>query len=76
MTVDVSSSTTYHDPAVSSPSFANVTAGAHVAVFGTETSGTVTATSVAIGGPPAGGPGGSGSRDGFPGPFGGGNGPA
>ncbi len=49
VTVDVSSSTNYRDPAVSSQSFADVTVGAHVAVFGTEASGTVTATSVAIG---------------------------
>jgi preprotein translocase subunit YajC len=49
VTVDVSSSTKYVDPGVSSPSFANVTVGGHVAVFGTDTSNTVTATTVAIG---------------------------
>jgi hypothetical protein len=45
-----------------------VTAGKQVAVFGTETSGSVTATRVAIGTPPAGGPGGPGGpkRDGAP----------
>ncbi|MGH9097259.1 MAG: hypothetical protein ACRDWB_07520 [Acidimicrobiales bacterium] len=56
--VDVSGSTTYRDPGVSSPSLANVTVGETVAAFGTETSNTVTATSVAIGEP--GGPGGPG----------------
>ncbi len=61
VTVDVGSSTTYLDPGVSSPSIANVTVGAHVAVFGTENSNTVTATKVAIGGPMGpGGPGGFG----------------
>ncbi len=59
VTVDVGSSTTYLDPGVTSPSLANVTVGAHVAVFGTDTSNTVTATKVAIGGPMGpGGPGG------------------
>jgi hypothetical protein len=57
VTVNVSSSTAYRDPGVTSPTLANVTVGEHVAVFGTETSEVVTATSVAIGGPPAGTPG-------------------
>jgi len=60
VTVDVGSTTTYVDPAVTSPSLADVKVGAHVAVFGTDSSNTVTATKVAIGGP--GGPGG---RPGF-----------
>jgi preprotein translocase subunit YajC len=58
VTVNVSSATTYRDRAVTSPTIANVTVGAHVAVFGTDTSNVVTATTVAIGGPGAGGPGG------------------
>jgi preprotein translocase subunit YajC len=58
VTVNVSGATTYHDRAVTSPTIANVTVGAHVAVFGTDTSNVVTATSVAIGGPSAGDPGG------------------
>ena len=51
VTVDVGSSTKYVDPSVSSPSFSNVTVGEHVAVMGTESSNTVTATSVLIGSP-------------------------
>jgi hypothetical protein len=47
---------------VTSPTLANVTVGETVAAFGTEASGTVTATSVDIG-TPGGGPG----RDGGPG---------
>lgn len=62
VTVDVGSSTTYRDPGVTSPTIANVTVGEHVAVFGTDTSNTVTATSVAIGTPPSGGMGGPGPR--------------
>ncbi|MBF6557144.1 MAG: hypothetical protein IVW52_13435 [Acidimicrobiales bacterium] len=58
VTVNVSSATTYHDRAVTSPTIANVTVGEHVAVFGTDNSNVVTATGVAIGGPGAGGPGG------------------
>ena len=69
VTVDVSSSTTYLDPAVSSPTFASVNVGDHVAVFGTDASNTVIATKVAIGGPGASGghgrPGGFGDHDGF-----------
>ena len=72
VTVDVSSSTTYADPSVSSASFSTVKVGDHVAVFGTDTSDTVTATKVAIGGPDGhGGSGGPGGHDGF-----GGNPPA
>jgi Domain of unknown function (DUF5666) len=56
VTVDVDSSTTYLDRQKSSPSIADVTVGAHVAVFGTDTANTVTATKVAIGGPPNGSP--------------------
>lgn len=64
VTVNVSGATTYQDQGVTSPNFANVTVGEHVAVFGTDTSNTVTATKVAIGNPPndgrdgPGGPGG------------------
>jgi len=58
--VNVGSSTTYLDHDVTSPSIANVTVGARVAVFGTDTSDTVTATKVAIGAPHTGGPGGPG----------------
>jgi hypothetical protein len=68
VTVDVGSSTTYMDQGVTSPTFANVTVGETVAVFGTEASGTVTATSVGIGTPP--GPGGKGGPDGPGGPGG------
>ena len=50
VTVDVSSTTTYRDRGVTSPSFANVSVNEHVTVFGTTSSGTVTATSVLIGG--------------------------
>jgi hypothetical protein len=65
VTVNVSSSTTYRDHDVSSPSLANVTVGEQVAVFGTDSANVVTATSVAIGAPPAGAPGGaSGSKSG------------
>ena len=70
MTVDVGSTTTYFDPGVSSPTLADVKVGEHVAVFGTESRGTVTATQVAIGNPPdgKGGPGGTGGgRPGGPG---------
>ncbi len=52
VTVDVSSTTTYRDPKVTSATVADVTVGEHVAVFGTESSSVVTATSVAIGEPP------------------------
>jgi len=45
----VTSSTTYKDPKVTSPSFANVTVGEMVSVQGTTTAGVVTATSVLIG---------------------------
>ena len=49
VTVDVSSSTTYKDQGVASPSFANVTTGEMVSVEGTTASGVVTASSVFIG---------------------------
>jgi hypothetical protein len=62
VTVNVSASTTYQDQGVTSPTIANVTVGEHVAVFGTDTSDVVTATSVAIGEPPAGGRGGPPNR--------------
>jgi len=55
LTVDVSGSTTYSDPGVTSPSFSNVKVGEQVAVVGTKTSDTVAATKVLIG--RAGGPG-------------------
>jgi preprotein translocase subunit YajC len=68
VTVNVSSATTYMDQGVTSASIANVTVGEHVAVFGTDTSNTVAATSVAIGSPPAGGKGGPmGASSGSPG---------
>ncbi len=66
VTVNVSSSTTYRDPGVTSPSIANVTVGEHVAVFGTDTSDVVTATSVAIGTPPTGSAPGGPGRHGAP----------
>ena len=56
VTVDVTSSTTYNDQGVTSPTLANVTVGETVAAFGTEASRTITATSVDIG-TPGGGPG-------------------
>jgi hypothetical protein len=52
VTVNVSSTTTYLDQGVTSPTIANVTVAEHVAVFGTDASNTVTATKVAIGNPP------------------------
>jgi preprotein translocase subunit YajC len=58
VTVNVSATTTYRDPSVTSPTLANLTVGEHVAVFGTDASNVVTATSVAIGDPPGGGGGG------------------
>lgn len=61
VTVEVSDSTSYFDPGVTSPSIADVTVGEHVAVFGTESSGSVAATGVAIGLPPSGGKGGLGA---------------
>jgi hypothetical protein len=64
VTVNVGSTTTYRDASVASATIANVTVGEHVAVFGTDTSNVVTATSVAIGDPPAGG-GGPGGRNGI-----------
>ena len=60
VTVEVDSSTTYFDPGLRSPSSVSVTVGEHVAVFGSETSDSVTATRVAVGLPPAGGRGGPG----------------
>jgi len=62
VTVDVGTSTTYRDPGVTSATFADVKVGDHVAVFGTDTSNTVTATSVGVGDFPGGrgGPGGGG----------------
>jgi hypothetical protein len=53
-TVNVSGTTTYLDPGVTTPSFTDVKVGDHVAVFGTDTNNTVAATTVAVGG--AGGP--------------------
>lgn len=57
VTVNVGGSTTYKERGVTSAAFANVTTGERVAVFGTDSSNTVTATSVLIGGPGEGGPG-------------------
>ena len=68
VTVEVGSTTTYHDPGVTSPTLADVKVGDHVAVFGTDTSNTVTATSVGIGDFPAGGRGGPGGPGGKGGP--------
>ena len=65
VTVDVSGTTTYVDSAVTTPSLADVKAGDHVAVFGTDTAGTVTATKVAVGGPDRNGHGGPGDSRGF-----------
>jgi endonuclease YncB( thermonuclease family) len=81
VTVNVGTTTTYRDAGVTTPTLANVTVGEHVAVFGTDTANVVTATGVAIGDPPSGGPGGRGpggpggpeGQDGPP-PSGGGNG--
>ncbi len=50
VTVDVTASTTYAEYGASSPSLANVTAGDFVAVFGTTSGTTVTATEVVIAG--------------------------
>ncbi len=77
VTVDVGKTTTYRDPGTTTSTFADVTVGEHVAVFGSESSDTVTATSVGIGNPPAGGlPGGSGPGGRGPGAKGpGGKGP-
>ncbi len=55
VTVNVGTTTTYLDPGVTTPTIADVTVGEHVAVFGTDTPNTVTATQVAIGTPPKGG---------------------
>jgi hypothetical protein len=55
VTVRVDRSTTYVDPDVTSQTIASVTVGDQVAVFGTEASGSVTATRVAVGIPMAGG---------------------
>jgi hypothetical protein len=60
VTVNVAGTTTYFDPGLTSPTIANVTVGEQVAVFGTDTSDTVTATQGAIGAPPDGGKGGPG----------------
>jgi hypothetical protein len=64
VTVDVTSTTTYRDPKVSSASFADVTVGQQVAVFGTESDGSVAATSICIGLPPGAGKGGPGGPPG------------
>lgn len=65
VTVDVGSTTTYREVGVTSATIADVKVGSHVAVFGTESGSTVTATSVGIGMPGGpGGPGGPGDGDG------------
>ncbi|HEX3462089.1 MAG TPA: hypothetical protein VHT49_14380, partial [Acidimicrobiales bacterium] len=64
VTVDVTSSTTYRDRDVTSPTLADVTVGEMVAAFGTKTASTVAATSVDIGAPD--GPGGHGGPGGSP----------
>jgi hypothetical protein len=72
-TVDVGTNTTYVDTGVTSATMADVKVGEHVAVFGTDSSGVITATRVAIGTPPNGGKGGpspgagSGGKGGPPG---------
>ena len=66
VTVEVGSSTAYFDPGVGSPTMANVRTGEFVAVFGSESSGSIRATRVGIGRPP-----GAAGR----GPVGGGSGP-
>jgi Domain of unknown function (DUF5666) len=60
VTVEVDSSTTYFDPGVGSPTIATVKVGEFVAVFGSESSGSVSATRVGIGRPPGGAGGGPG----------------
>ena len=50
VTVDVNGTTTYRDRGIASPTLGNVTVGSHVAVAGTDTSNTITATNVHIGG--------------------------
>ena len=75
VTVDVSGATRYRERGQSSASLANVTVGEHVAVVGTDTSGTVAATDVFIGRPGGfhgrfDGPGGWGGPDGPGGPGG------
>ena len=66
VTVDVGSSTTYAEFGVNSASISDVKVGTHVAVFGTDSSNTVTATKVGIANPNGGpgGPGGPGDGDG------------
>jgi len=49
VTVDVSSTTTYRDFGVTSPSFATMKLNQHVVVFGSTSSGVVAAKSVLIG---------------------------
>jgi Domain of unknown function (DUF5666) len=63
VTVDVSGTTTYHEPGASSASLSDVKTGVHVGVTGSKSGNTVTATSVTIlpngfSGPGHGGPGG------------------
>ncbi len=62
VTVDVTGQTIYRDPKVTTPSLSDVTPGAHVAVLGTTSSSTVTATTVLVGLPPRPGPGGPHAR--------------
>ena len=50
VTVNVSGTTTYVDPAVTTPTFTDVKVGDHVAVLGTIAGTTVAATKVAVGG--------------------------
>jgi hypothetical protein len=50
LTVQTSSSTTYTERGASSASLTDVTVGENVAVFGTVSGSTVTATQIAIGG--------------------------
>jgi hypothetical protein len=57
-TVDVTTTTSYVDGGVTSATLTDVKVGEHVAVFGTTSSGVITATRVAIGMPPTGGKGG------------------
>ena len=65
VTVNVTGTTTYLDSAVTTPSLADVKVGDRVAVFGTDSADTVTATKVAVRGPDGDGDGGPGGHRGF-----------
>ncbi len=68
VTVQTSTSTTYTERGLSSPSLTDITVGENVAVFGTVSGSTVAATQIAIGGNGIdGGPGYPGGGPGYPG---------